>query len=174
MTKIETQRLVLVPLTLEHVRVELEQPNRLAELLGARVPPSWPPGEYDRNALEFFQARLETDALGYHGWLSWYVMTLAEAGEQSSLVAGAGYLGPPDDGTVEIGYSVVPEARRFGYATEIVGALVRHAFGTGAVRRIVAETTASNEASQRVLERNGFVATGAGRDAASVRFQKLR
>jgi RimJ/RimL family protein N-acetyltransferase len=146
----------------------------LGELLGARVPPSWPPGEHDRNALEFFQGRLESDPSGSHGWLSWYVMTLAESGTQPSLVAGAGYLGPPDDGTVEIGYSVAPESRGLGYATEIVGALVRHAFDTGAVRRVVAETAGSNGASQRVLERNGFVPIEAGRDAGSLRYEKRR
>jgi RimJ/RimL family protein N-acetyltransferase len=91
-----------------------------------------------------------------------------------TLVAGAGYLGPPEDGTVEIGYSVVAEARGAGFATEIVEALVRHAFESDAVQRVVAETTATNAASQRVLERNGFTPAGAGRDSDSVRFQKLR
>jgi [ribosomal protein S5]-alanine N-acetyltransferase len=171
---IQSRRLVFVPITLELIRAELEQPSRLEELLRAHVPPSWPPGEYDRGAMEFFQARLETDAHRYHGWLSWYVITPARGKTPANLIAGAGYLGPPDDETVEIGYSVVPEARRFGYATEIVEALVRRAFETGVVRRVVAETMASNEGSRRVLERNGFAPTGAGRDVGSVRYERLR
>ena len=171
MSKIETLRLKLVPMTLEHVRTELEEPSRLGALLGTRVPQGWPPGEYDRDAMVFFRSRIESDARRYDGWLAWYVMTRESAPE---LVAGAGYMGPPEDGTVEIGYSVVAEARGAGFATEIVEALVRHAFESDAVQRVVAETTATNAASQRVLERNGFTRTGAGRDADHVRFQKLR
>jgi len=162
----------MVPATLELIRAELDHPGRLEELLGVRVPPTWPPGEYDRDAMEFFRSRLESDPLRYHGWLCWYVLTRAEAVTSASLVAGAGFLGPPEDGAVEIGYSVVAEARGQGYATEIVAALVRHAFETGAVQRVVAETSAANAGSQRVLERNGFTAIGQGRDPGSVRYER--
>jgi RimJ/RimL family protein N-acetyltransferase len=171
MTSIETLRLKLVSMTLEHVRTELEESSRLGALLGARIPEGWPPGEYDRDAMEFFRSRLESDARRYGGWLAWYVMTRAAT---PTLVAGAGYMGPPEDETVEIGYSVVAEARGAGFATEIVEALVRHAFESDAVQRVVAETIATNAASQRVLERNGFKRTGVGRDADHVRFEKLR
>jgi len=171
MTRIETQRLVLVPATLDLVRAELDDPRRLEALLNVLVPAGWPPGDYDRDALEFFQSRLEQDVDRCHGWLNWYVMT-AQTEARPTLVAGAGYLGPPEDGTVEIGYSVVPEARGYGFATEIVEALVRHAFETGAVQRVVAEAAGSNAPSRRVLERNGFLLAGAGRDAASVRYEK--
>ncbi|HEV8224513.1 MAG TPA: GNAT family protein [Rubrobacteraceae bacterium] len=169
--RIETQRLTLIPTTLEHIRTELEEPGRLGALLGVRVPEGWPPGEYDRDAMEFFRSLLESDAQRYEGWLGWYVVT---HDAPPMLVAGAGFLGPPEDGTVEIGYSVVAEARGAGYATEIVGALVRRAFESDLVQRVVAETNATNEASQRVLERNGFTPAGPGRDAASVRFQKVK
>ena len=169
--RIETQRLTLIPVTLEHLCTELEEPSRLGALLGVRVPEGWPPGEYDRDAMEFFRSRLESDPQRYDGWLAWYVVT---RDPPPVLVAGAGFMGPPEDGTVEIGYSVVAEARRAGYATEIVGALVRRAFESDSVQRVVAETNATNEASQRVLERNGFTPAGPGRDAASVRFQKVR
>ncbi len=42
------------------------------------------------------------------------------------------------------------------------------------VHRVVAETDASNSASQRVLERNGFARAGRGREATSVRYEKAR
>ena len=50
--RIETHRLTLIPQTLEHLRIELEEPGRLGVMLNARVPPGWPPGEYDRDAME--------------------------------------------------------------------------------------------------------------------------
>ena len=67
--RIETQRLTLIPTTLEHIRTELEEPSRLGALLGVRVPEGWPPGEYDRDAMEFFRSLLESDAQRYEGWL---------------------------------------------------------------------------------------------------------
>jgi ribosomal-protein-alanine N-acetyltransferase len=61
-------------------------------------------------------------------------------GNRDSLVAGAGFLGPPVDGVVEIGYSVVPATRGRGYATEIVQALVSYAFEHETVTEIIAHT----------------------------------
>ena len=172
MMRIESRRLAFTPLTLELIRAELEQPVRLQELLGVQVPASWPPGEYDRGAMEFFRDRMEADPARYDGWLGWYVTERADGEMPARLIAGAGFLGPPENGTVEIGYSVIPEARGQGYATEIVEALVRRAFESAAVDRVVAETTATNEASQRVLERNGFAPIGEGRDAGTLRFER--
>ena len=83
----------------------------MTSLLCVDVPASWPPGEYDRDALEFFKSKLEGAAAEHRGWYGWYVMSLSGDGARQSLVAAAGYLGPPSDGGVEIGYSVVPEAR---------------------------------------------------------------
>ena len=46
-----------------------------------------------------------------------------------TLVGAGGYFGPPDaDGTVEIGYSVLPEWQRHGYATQMTEALVNNVF----------------------------------------------
>jgi len=104
---VRTQRLVLVAATLEHIVTELADPSRLGPLLGARVPGGWPPGEYDRDAMEFFRSRLQEDSARCTGRLSWYVMTSEPAGTLPTLVAGAGFMGPPEDGAVEIGYSVM-------------------------------------------------------------------
>lgn len=169
---IRTRRLVLVAATLEHIVTELEDPSGLGPLLGARVPGGWPPGEYDRGAIEYFRSRLEEDPVRYAGWLSWYVMTSEPPGALPALVAGAGFMGPPEDGAVVIGYSVVAEARGLGYGTEIVEALTGRAFAVGDVHRVVAETDASNVASRRVLERNGFARVGTGRDRTSIRYEK--
>lgn len=171
---VRTRRLVLVAAMREHIVTELEDPGGLGPLLGARVPEGWPPGEYDRGAMAFFRSRLEEDPDRCAGWLSWYVMTSEPPGTLPTLVAGAGFMGPPEDGAVEIGYSVVAEARGLGYGTEIVEALTRQAFHAEDVHRVVAETDASNVASRRVLERNGFTRVGTGRDGTRIRYEKTR
>ena len=50
---LETERLRLAAATLDHLHAELESPKALGHLLHARVPEGWPPGEYDRTAIEF-------------------------------------------------------------------------------------------------------------------------
>jgi RimJ/RimL family protein N-acetyltransferase len=89
-------------------------------------------------------------------------------------LAGAGYLGPPADGVVEIGYSVVPEARGRGLATEIVQALAVRALAVDGVRKVIAHTLESNTTSQGVLRRAGFNAAGQGAEPGMLRFERAR
>jgi RimJ/RimL family protein N-acetyltransferase len=60
---------------------------------------------------------------------------------------------------VEIGYWVLPHARRRGIATQIARLLAEHAFALG-VERVAAYVNVDNPASERVLERAGFTREG--------------
>ncbi|HYN43258.1 MAG TPA: GNAT family N-acetyltransferase [Thermoanaerobaculia bacterium] len=163
-------RLSLVAATLRHVEAELEGPGSLGSLLGAAVPASWPPGEYDRNAQEYFRDRLAAASPADAGWFGWYAITDSAPFTSPTLIAAAGFLGPPDaNGTAEIGYSVVPEATGLGFATEAVQALLAWALRSGA-SRVIAHTTPSNGASVAVLLRCGFLEDGPGPEPGSVRF----
>ena len=64
------------------------------------------------------------------------------------------------DGSVEIGYGIKEEHQGQGYATEAVNAAVMWAFEQSGVTRVEAETEPDNSASQRVLEKCGFVPSG--------------
>lgn len=65
-----------------------------------------------------------------------------------------------NNGEAEIGYGISDDYRGCGYATEAVSALTDWAFMQPGVIHIIAETEGSNAASQRVLEKTGFVPTG--------------
>lgn len=171
---VRTRRLDLVAATLAHIDAELQNHSALGQLLGASVPEDWPPGEYDRNAQEFFRTQLASDGPSQVGWLTWYAVTRNAAGVRGSLVAGAGFLGPPVNGVVEIGYSVVPEARGLGYASEIVNALVAYAFEHPAVNEVIAHTSDENVASTRVLLGCGFSRVGPGPESGSVEYRARR
>ena len=144
-------------------------------LLEAEVPSSWPPGEYDRFAIAYFRDRLIDGGEAVVPWYVWYAIRPAEPGTPATLVACGGYFGPPSaDGTVEIGYSVVPEWRRHGYATELVQALIARAFAAPEVRRILAEADVENVASIGVLTRCGFRRVGTGtRASLSIDFSSI-
>ena len=153
---IHTPRLTLIPATLPLLHAERESLAALQTALGADVSSEWPPGEYDRGALEFFIAQLESSTPEMAVWYLWYGV---RPDPKPMLVGAAGFYGPPQAGRVEIGYSVVPAARNQGLASEIVGALVDFAFAHG-VHEVIAHTSATNVASTRVLERCGFVLGG--------------
>ena len=90
------------------------------------------------------------------------------------LVAAGGYFGPPAGGSVEIGYSVIPEARERGYATELVEALVTRAFECDDVQRVIAHTSDSNIGSTRVLAKCGFTPIGPGNEPGTVQYRRER
>jgi ribosomal-protein-alanine N-acetyltransferase len=78
-----------------------------------------------------------------------------------SVVGDTGFHGPPDEvGTIEIGYSVIPDRRRHGYATEAADALVKWALSQPGIHLIVAGCDPKNVPSIRTLERIGFRRNG--------------
>jgi ribosomal-protein-alanine N-acetyltransferase len=81
--------------------------------------------------------------------------------ETETVVGDIGFIGPPGaDGIVEIGYSVIPDRRRRGYATEAARALVDWVLREPGVRAVVAGCDNENVPSIRMLERLGFARTG--------------
>jgi [ribosomal protein S5]-alanine N-acetyltransferase len=148
--ELHTQRLRLVPGTVELFDADLHQPGRLPRLLGVAKVAEWPPDEsdYDRDAVELFRSQLIADPI-LEGWNSYYVCT------GDTLVGCGGYFGPPAGGTAEIGYAVCRPWRGRGIGSEVVGALIDRALALG-VKRLIAHTRSENVASITVLLRNGF------------------
>jgi [ribosomal protein S5]-alanine N-acetyltransferase len=173
-SQLQTPRLTLIATTLEHIQAELEAPERLTILLDAYVSPTWPTGEYDRSAMEFFRDRFEEGGKEVEGWYGWYAIRPADMEFPRALVGVGGYIGPPnDEGIVEIGYSVLPEWQRKGYATEIVKALVEQAFHHDRIVKVIAHTKESVPASIGVLLKCGFQSVGAEPDE-TLRFERQR
>ena len=80
----------------------------------------------------------------------------------TGLVVGkAGFHAPPDpDGRVEVGYAVVPELRRRGYARAALEVLLERAAREPAVRVVRASVSPDNAASLGLIAQYGFVRVG--------------
>jgi len=165
---IATPRLDLIPSNLPLARAELWDRATFAALLNADIPADWPP-ESLAPALPLYLEWMTAnpDAVGWHAW---YALCREPPSARPILVGSVGFRGSPRYGLVEIGYSVLPEYQRRGYATEMVAALVRWALTHPEVSRVVAEAIPANLASVRVLARSGFVPVGPGDEPGCVRF----
>jgi RimJ/RimL family protein N-acetyltransferase len=168
--RLRTERLDLLAAGERELLAELESNAALAAALGAEVGEGWPPGVYDRGAAEFMLARTREGGAAATGWYAWYGAT---RDERPRLVLSIGYFGPPRDGEVEIGYSVVESERRRGFAREAIEALTVRALATPGVRLVCAHTTDDNVASWRALERAGFVHAGPGAEPGSRRYERF-
>ncbi len=168
-----TERLELVPATVELTRAALDGEHALGACLRAGVPPTWPPEYLDRSALEFTLGRLAEGPEQGGWWLHFVVLKGGQAGR--TLIGSAGYKGPPaTDGTVEVGYGIVRDHQRRGYASEAVRGLLAHAFAVPAVGRVIAETLPELAASIGVLRKCGFRLIGAGSEPGVIRFELMR
>ena len=89
----------------------------------------------------------------------WYAVWMIEK-QDGTFVGDYSFKGLQADGSAEIGYGILDAYQGCGYATEAVDAAVKWAFRQPGVRRVEAETDPGNRASQRVLEKCGFVPAG--------------
>jgi RimJ/RimL family protein N-acetyltransferase len=89
------------------------------------------------------------------------LLALAAAHAETGEIVGGGTIHHLDveRRIVEIGYFVLPAARRRGYATTIARLLAEHAFSLG-IERVAAYVNVGNVASERVLEKAGFTREG--------------
>ena len=89
----------------------------------------------------------------------WYAMWMIEL-RDGTHIGDLCFKGLEANGMAEIGYGILEEYQGQGYATEAVGAAANWALKQPNVACVEAETTPDNRASQRVLDKCGFLPSG--------------
>jgi ribosomal-protein-alanine N-acetyltransferase len=119
-----------------------------------------------------FGLRLAADLIGFDGMLEHALAALENGVEprwsthlfvhrvDRAVVGIGGFTGAPQQGAVEIGYSVAPGYRGAGLATAAARRLVARAEQSGDVRLVVAHTLPAPGPSTAILHRLGFVRVG--------------
>lgn len=149
---IRTERLELVPLGAASIEALLD-----GRPLPFAVPADWP----DEHDARFLRLRLR-QLREHPERIRWPVYAIVH---DSELVGHIGYHGPPgvnarrDAEAVEVGYTIFPEHRRQGLATEAVRAVIADAQARG-IGRVVASVAPDNEPSLALVRRLGFVEVG--------------
>lgn len=147
---IRTARLVLYPMTIEIANAAIARDECVFHKIGFHTHGLWPYGDLC-DALPFFIALLhehEPDLFG-----PWVIVLQ----EEHRIIGDIGFKGHPDEnGTIEIGFSIIASERQKGYCYEAADALIEHGRNHTSVMKIIAECLISNTASARVLHKLHF------------------
>jgi ribosomal-protein-alanine N-acetyltransferase len=150
-TAVHTTRLELRPLPATAADALPDDREAAARLLGVTLSAEWPQADLLDVLPRQAAANPNEEPFGV-----WVIIER----ESATVIGDIGFTGPPGaDRTVEIGYSVTPDRRGRGYATEAARALVDWAFGQPQVGVVVAGCDMENVTSVHILERIGFVRT---------------
>jgi len=154
---IVSDRLELIPLSLEFLRASLEADRgRTERLVDFAVAPEWPD---EPPIVKMRIGELEADP----GLRPWLLRAMVERSSRRMVGhigfhsrPGADYLRELSPGGVELGYVVYPAFRRRGYAREATLAMMAWAARAHGVRRFVVSISPSNVASTALAEQLGF------------------
>jgi ribosomal-protein-alanine N-acetyltransferase len=166
---IETARLRLVPFTLPYAASSPDDRATLARETGVDVPESWPPELWDQDANDWTRRMLEQDPS-----TEWIPRCIVLRDPRPTACGVIGMAAPDADGRVLIGYGVLPEFRRRGYAAEALGGVLEWAFRDRRVQAVFGDTYPNLIASIRTMERNGFRHVGAGAEEGTIRYEARR
>jgi [ribosomal protein S5]-alanine N-acetyltransferase len=157
-----TDRLRLVPITLDIVKAVLDGRRADTEaLLGAKMPSTWPGRALVERA---FLARLDEIRANPDHRL-WGDRVAITRDADPRVIGSVIFHGGPDArGAVEVAYGIEEESQRQGFGHEAVHAAVSWAFCEPHVHIVCASTFTWHAASRRILEKIGFRVVGTSSD----------
>ena len=154
---IETERLIIKPLTYNQLEKYIRNDNSLEQELNLN--------ETSRSISPELKEALEHTILPNvadttKNYLYSTLWTLISK-HDNKMVGDLCFTGTPNiDGEIEIGYGIYDIFEGKGFMTEAVEGMILWAEKQPEVYAIIADTEKNNTASFRVLEKNGFLKTG--------------
>lgn len=156
MPALTTERLRLVPVTLEAIEAVLDHDKARAEaVVGAAFPDAWPNDDLVALGFPFSRAALRA-APEVRLWGDSLVLLRDEPRVVGSVV----FHGHPSDGIAEVAYSIEESSRCKGFAAEAVCACVDWALEHPSIAAVQATTFPWHVASLGVIRRLGMVQVG--------------
>ena len=154
---IETERLILKPLTYEQLLKYAKCDNTLKAELNLNKASRTISSEL-KEALE--QTIIPNVADTSKDYLYSTIWTAISKAENKMIGDLCMYGEPNSEGEIEIGYGTYDEFQNRGFMTEIVEGMMEWFKSQKKVRSVMASTDKTNTASFRVLEKNHFIRVG--------------
>ena len=148
---IHTNRLILIPFTLEVTKALIAGDTSILPKLGLQLTSFWP----DQEAIDTFPKIIKNLELVQEptGFESYMVVHR----ESMTVIGDAGFKGLPNaDGEVDIGYAIIEQAQNRGYGLETAKGLTNWAFQQPGVKAVTARCLLDNAPSARVLVKLGM------------------
>ncbi len=156
MPSLTTERLRLVPVTLDAIEAVLDHDKARAEaVVGAAFPDAWPNDDLVALGFPFSRTALRA-APDIRLWGDSLVLLRDEPRVVGSVV----FHGHPSDGVAEVAYSIEEASRCKGFAAEAVRACVEWALGHPSIEAVQATTFPWHVASLGVIRKLGMVQVG--------------
>ncbi len=151
--KLETERLLIFPLTHDQLILYLEGNNKLDEELNLKK------GNQiiSQELLEAFNETIlpaVADKTKNYLYSTLWTIVSKEGDQMVGDLCFKG--GPGESGEIEIGYGTHDEFQGKGFMTEAIRAVSAWAFNQPGVETILAETDRANLASHKTLQKNNF------------------
>ncbi|MDD5363288.1 MAG: GNAT family protein [Ignavibacteria bacterium] len=154
---IETQRLILKPLTYDQLVKYAKCDNSLEAELNLNETSRTISPELKEALENTIIPNVADKSKNYLYSTIWTAISKSE----NKMIGDLCIIGEPNaDGEIEIGYGTYDEFQNKGFMTEIVNGIIEWTKSQPNVKSIIASTDKTNPASSRVLEKNNFIKTG--------------
>lgn len=152
--KLESLRLFLQPLTIDHLTLYRDNISKLEGELKLKNGNRW--------LTEEFKEVIETCNIPYvkthPAEILFGTVWIIIHKNNQVIIGDIGFKGAPNEfGLIEIGYGLDEEYRLNGYMTEAIALIMGWAFVNQKVKIILAETDKANIASQKTLHKSNFI-----------------
>ena len=151
MIELDTERLRLIPLSAENLRLLIDNPEKMEKSLSIIESNRFLSSDL-KQAMEIRLSKLLCDEENY----IWYTNWLIVSKDLNCSVGGVMLKGlPNENGEVVIGYYTLPEYQGNGYMTETINNMKNWLLNQNDVMYVIADTDKDNNPSHRVLEKCG-------------------
>lgn len=150
--KLLTARLILIPFTIQICSNLLNDDYNDLEILNLKKGKSWPDNDVIETLPKIINNLSKVESpTGYESWMIIKKETLEIIGDLG--FKGFNY----KDKNIDIGYGVIKEERRKGYAEEAVKEIIKWAFSNEIVKEITANCLTKNSNSINLLTKFNFI-----------------
>ncbi|MCC6584267.1 MAG: GNAT family N-acetyltransferase [Chitinophagales bacterium] len=150
--RLTTERLILIPFTMQICQHLINDDFSNILKMGFKKGKSWPDNDVTETLPRIINNLSKVEApTGFESWMIIKKDTLEIIGDAG--FKGFNYL----EENIDIGYGIIKEERRNGYAEEAVSALIKWAFSTEIVKKITANCLVDNVGSIKLLKKSNFI-----------------
>ena len=149
--KLITERLILIPFTINLCRNILNNDYRDLEILNLKKGKSWP----DADVLDTLPRIINNlNKVEYPtGYESWMIIKKGT----SEVIGDLGFKGfNNEEENIDLGYGIIKEERRKGYAAEAISEIIKWAFSNKIIKEITANCATENSSSINLLNKFNF------------------